>query len=144
MEFGVRYSELLRLPYFDPVRTTIIDPMHCFYRGVAKCFIKERVIEKNILSRSTLKLLQTRVNSVCTPSTIGRIPHKIESQFGSLTAVNIRSGQINFQTLSCMMYCRQSTENAEGVLLFHGYSHLKGVMVFLKTNPLTTALLKSS
>ena len=111
MEFGVRYSELLRLPYFDPVRTTIIDPMHCFYRGVAKCFIKERVIEKNILSRSTLKLLQTRVNSVCTPSTIGRILHKIESQFGSLTAVNIRSGQINFQYF--IMYDVLPTEYRE-------------------------------
>ncbi|GBC44610.2 uncharacterized protein LOC105342819 [Rhizophagus irregularis DAOM 181602=DAOM 197198] len=26
---GVRWSELLRLPYFDPIRFTIIDPMHC-------------------------------------------------------------------------------------------------------------------
>ena len=25
---GCRYSELLRLPYFDPVRMLIIDPMH--------------------------------------------------------------------------------------------------------------------
>jgi len=26
-EFGCRYSSLLELPYFDPVRMTIIDPM---------------------------------------------------------------------------------------------------------------------
>ena len=27
---GVRYSELLRLPYFDIVRMTITEPMHTF------------------------------------------------------------------------------------------------------------------
>lgn len=30
-EFGTRWSELLRLPYWDPVKFTVIDPMHGFY-----------------------------------------------------------------------------------------------------------------
>ena len=33
---GCRYSVLLDLPYFDPVRMTIIDPMHNLYLGTAK------------------------------------------------------------------------------------------------------------
>ena len=37
-ELGVRYCELLRLPYFDPVRMLVVDPMHCLYLGVAKYF----------------------------------------------------------------------------------------------------------
>ena len=32
----IRYSCLLQLPYFDPVRMTILDPMHNFYLGTAK------------------------------------------------------------------------------------------------------------
>lgn len=26
--FGVRYSSLLNLPYFDPIRFHVVDPMH--------------------------------------------------------------------------------------------------------------------
>ncbi|KAE9384352.1 hypothetical protein BT96DRAFT_770992, partial [Gymnopus androsaceus JB14] len=28
---GVRWSELLRLEYWDPVQNTVVDPMHGFY-----------------------------------------------------------------------------------------------------------------
>jgi len=35
-EVGCRYSSLLQLPYFDPIRMTIIDPMHNLYLGTAK------------------------------------------------------------------------------------------------------------
>lgn len=31
---GVRWSELLRLPYFDPTRFVVIDPMHNLFLGV--------------------------------------------------------------------------------------------------------------
>ncbi len=30
---GVRNSELLRLPYFNPIQMTIIDPMHNILLG---------------------------------------------------------------------------------------------------------------
>ena len=30
---GVRYSELLRLPYFNPIRMSVIDPMHSILLG---------------------------------------------------------------------------------------------------------------
>ena len=30
---GVRYSQLFRLPYFDPVRMHLIDPMHNLMLG---------------------------------------------------------------------------------------------------------------
>jgi hypothetical protein len=35
-EIGVRYSELLRLPYFDIVRGHQVDPMHNLFLGTAK------------------------------------------------------------------------------------------------------------
>lgn len=31
---GARWFELARLPYFDPVRMSVIDPMHCLLLGV--------------------------------------------------------------------------------------------------------------
>ena len=37
---GVRWSELLRLPYFDPIRFIIVDPMHCLFLGIAKWIVK--------------------------------------------------------------------------------------------------------
>lgn len=35
-KYGVRYSELLRLPYFDIVEYHVIDPMHNLLLGTAK------------------------------------------------------------------------------------------------------------
>ena len=38
-EFGIRYSVLLELPYFDAPRMCIIDPMHNLLLGTAKHII---------------------------------------------------------------------------------------------------------
>ena len=35
-EYGVRYSCLIELPYFNPIRFAVIDPMHNLYLGTAK------------------------------------------------------------------------------------------------------------
>ena len=37
-KFGIRYTELLRLPYFDTVRFTVVDPMHNML-GTAKLMV---------------------------------------------------------------------------------------------------------
>ncbi|KAF6750134.1 hypothetical protein DFP72DRAFT_758290, partial [Ephemerocybe angulata] len=33
-QYGVRYSALLRLPYFDPIKYTVVDSMHNLYLGL--------------------------------------------------------------------------------------------------------------
>lgn len=33
---GVRYSDLLRLPYFDIIRCHLVDPMHNLFLGTSK------------------------------------------------------------------------------------------------------------
>ena len=38
---GVRWSELLRLPYFDPIQFLTVDPMHCLFLGIAKWIVKK-------------------------------------------------------------------------------------------------------
>lgn len=39
-EAGVRWSELLRLPYWDPTKFVVVDSMHCFYLGLFRRHIR--------------------------------------------------------------------------------------------------------
>ena len=39
-KYGVRYTELVRLEYFDAITFTIIDPMHNLFLGTAKAMLK--------------------------------------------------------------------------------------------------------
>jgi hypothetical protein len=33
---GIRWTELWRLPYWDPTRMLVVDPMHCLLEGLAQ------------------------------------------------------------------------------------------------------------
>lgn len=52
-EHGARWSELLRLPYFDPVRMMVIDPMHCVLLGLMKTQWYDGWIKTNALRQKT-------------------------------------------------------------------------------------------
>ena len=86
---GVRWSELLRLPYMDPIRFAAVDPMHCLFLGVAKWIIKSIFVNQGKLSMEQLRVAQKRMDHVELPSDIGRIPPKIaigNDGFSNLTA----------------------------------------------------------
>ena len=83
---GIRYSVLTELPYFDPIRFTVVDPMHNLFLGTAKRLMKKIWIENDIITKDKMKVIQTRVDSIRVPSDIGRIPRKIASSFGGFTA----------------------------------------------------------
>ncbi|GET53855.1 uncharacterized protein LOC114543330 [Rhizophagus irregularis DAOM 181602=DAOM 197198] len=88
-EHGVRWSELLRLPYMDPIRFAVVDPMHCLFLGIAKWIIKSIFINQNKLSMEQLRIAQKRMDYIELPSDIGRIPPKIaigNEGFSNLTA----------------------------------------------------------
>ena len=85
-EYGCRYSELLKLPYFNPISMLIVDPMHNLFLGTTKHLFKNLWLKQGLLSAKNLSTLQTRVENVCVPPNIGRIPRKICSQFASLIA----------------------------------------------------------
>ena len=53
LEHGVRWSALLELPYFDPVRMTIIDPMHAIFQGIMKTQWLDGWIRENTLRQNT-------------------------------------------------------------------------------------------
>ena len=84
-EFGVRYSELVRLPYFNIIKQHIIDLMHNGYLGTAKHMV---AIWKDLgfLGPIECEKIQAKVDNMTVPYGIGRIPHKICSKFSGLTA----------------------------------------------------------
>ena len=85
-ETGIKYSVLTQLPYFDPIRFTIIvDPMHNLFLGTAKIMLKKVWLEKKLSTDHQFELIQTRVDATTVPSDIGRIPHKILSSFSGFT-----------------------------------------------------------
>ena len=40
-KYGVRYFELVRLPYIDLVQMTVVDPMHNVFLGTTKFLLKK-------------------------------------------------------------------------------------------------------
>ena len=84
-DFGCRYSELLRLSYFDPVKMHVIDPMHGLFLGTAKKML-EIWQSLEILKKSHFQHIQEIVDAMKVPSDVGRIPRKISSGFSGFTA----------------------------------------------------------
>lgn len=77
--YGVRYTELLRLPYFDIVQQHFVDPMHNLL-GSGK-YLMSLWKEKGIFDREQLENIQDQVNDIQVPATIGWISHKTMSSF---------------------------------------------------------------
>ena len=87
-ETHVRWSEMLRLPYHDPIRHLVVDPMHNLFLGIAKCIIKKLWIGGNKISKADLEMMEKRAKNIKIPADLGRIPYKIATGegFSSFTA----------------------------------------------------------
>lgn len=85
-KYGCRYSILLDLPYFDPIRMTIIDLMHNLYLGTAKHILKDIWIEQGLIDAKSMSITHSRIDTVHAPRYVGRIPQKIASSFSGFTA----------------------------------------------------------
>ena len=73
----------------DPIRFAVVDPMHCLFLGVAKWIIKSIFVSQKKLTMEQLRVVQQRMDHICLPSDIGRIPAKIaigSDGFSNLTA----------------------------------------------------------
>ncbi|VDI83493.1 Hypothetical predicted protein [Mytilus galloprovincialis] len=89
-QFGIRYSPLCELDYFDPIRMSVIDPMHNLYQGTAKKMIK-LWSELKILESDKLKIIEKRVDSVSVAANVGSLPRKIVTSFGGFTADQLKN-----------------------------------------------------
>ena len=101
-KYGVYYSCLLQLEYFDAIRFTAIDPMHNLFLGTAKHVFKLWV-KKNFSTKKDLKMLEDKINSLDVGTGIGRLPHRIVSNYGGYTA-----SQRKTWTLIYSMFCIKS------------------------------------
>ena len=90
-ECGCRYSVLLKLDYFDPVRMVILDPMHNLFLGSAKHVMKELWLSGGILTQAKLLKMQEFTDSFHVPPDCGRIPRKLESAFSGFTAAQFKN-----------------------------------------------------
>ncbi|TFK52674.1 hypothetical protein OE88DRAFT_1712157 [Heliocybe sulcata] len=91
--FGSRWTEFARLPYFDLVRYTLIDPMHNILQGIAKNQWYAQWIKTKALRASTPKqgrelgMVHKFLETFESPLWAGRLPLRMgEPAGGSLTA----------------------------------------------------------
>lgn len=82
-EHGIRYTELNRLPYYDPIKCHLVDPMHCLLLGVAKHTLKVW-IEVGNLKESSLEKIDQRLKEVKFPPGYCTLPSAISSAFHSM------------------------------------------------------------
>ena len=83
--YGVRYSCLIDLPYFNPIRYAVIDPMHNLYLGTSK-YMMELWTQRGILANNDFTTIEEITAKITTPRDIGRIPLKIGSSFSGFTS----------------------------------------------------------
>ena len=82
---GVRYSVLMEMPYFDPIKFVVIDPMHNLMLGSSKHVLSVWLSE-GIFNDSKLKIIEDIVKQIQSPHDIGRLPTKIGSGFSGFSA----------------------------------------------------------
>jgi hypothetical protein len=78
----VRWSEMLRLPYFDPIRFLVVDPMHNLFLGIAHWIVKRLWVEGGKITKPNLELMEKRAKRIKMPADLGRIPYKIATGDG--------------------------------------------------------------
>ena len=98
-QYGVRYSALIDLPYFNPIRYTAIDPMHNLFLGTSK-HCMEIWLNKSILSKHDLQIIEQRISQLKAPHSAGRLPLKIASGFSGFTADQWKIWTISYSPIA--------------------------------------------
>ena len=73
---------MLRLPYFDPIRFLVVNPMHNLFLGIAHWIVKRLWIDSVKITKSHLELMEKRAKNIKVPVDLGRIPYKIATGEG--------------------------------------------------------------
>jgi len=71
--YGVRYSELSRLHYYEPIRYHLVDPMHNILLEVTKHFFIT-LIDLGIVEKDKLEQMDISINELNISTNIGRFP----------------------------------------------------------------------
>lgn len=97
-EYGLRYSALIELPYFDPIRHTVIDPMHNLFLGTAKHCL-DLWMKREILTKSDIEKIENHMSHLYAPHSVGRLPLKIGTGFSGFTADQWRNWTVGFSAI---------------------------------------------
>ena len=92
--YGVHFSALCNLEYFDCVRFHVIDRMHNLFLGSAKYVFK--LWAENVFSKDQLEELSKKIEELNTATFIGRIPRKIGTNYGNYTAEEWKNWTLTF------------------------------------------------
>lgn len=57
-ESGIKYSALIELSYFDPIRFVIVDPMHNLFLDTAKRMMKIWT-DWDLVTKNSMTVIQT-------------------------------------------------------------------------------------
>ena len=85
-KYGVRYSILLEARLLDPVRFTIIDPMHNLLLGTGRHAFTTW-LDNGLLSLSDLHKIQEKSEQISFPYGAGKIPLKIGCSFTGISGI---------------------------------------------------------
>lgn len=89
------------LPYYDPIRMTVVYPMHNLLLGTARHVLKDIWIKRDIITKSNLKAIQEKMDRMETPLDVGRMPCNIESAFAGFTADQFKNW-VNLYSIPCL------------------------------------------
>ena len=92
---GVRYTELLRLEYFDIIRMMITDPMHTFLLGMVHNEVK---LCLSSMSANNATEFQSRIKRIRIPYDLGRLPTNIFNKSGGLSELTVQQWK-NFASM---------------------------------------------
>ena len=84
-ELGCRFSVLLPLLYFDPIRNTVIVLIHNLYFGMGKHLLK-LCIDLGLLGKDQLTVIEDRCRLFTLPNSVRRLPTNISSNYGGFKA----------------------------------------------------------
>ena len=100
---GSRFSQINLLPYFDSINQLALDPMHNLFEGTAKRVLKKVWLNEQspLLQKKDAEKIHNTISSFKTPSSIGRLPLKVLSNFSSFTADQWKSWTLWF-SLVCV------------------------------------------
>ena len=80
-QHGLRWSELIRLPYFDLCRMITIDPMHTFLLGIVKDKCENHVSDEGTNPRAMSGSKRSEFfRCVNVPYDIGRLPSNMKEK----------------------------------------------------------------
>lgn len=73
--------------------------MHCLFLGLAKTMSKHYV-KSGLLDKAGLAKIQSTINQIRVPATVGRIPRKIQSGFSSMTSDELKSWVLIYSSVA--------------------------------------------